>query len=181
MLEDGEENEAQSHAGGAAEDEEGDEVEMSREEETFHEAEAVAQTCEQRAKEASDRLSAAMVRIEEPFVCYQLYWVDGLGKSVEDLEAVAAAGVSLRAVIKGTIDSQTTSEVASDIHVGPGLPVAASSGDDQSTALFASIQAACKVAGWDSKLALTVAIEAHLPPSLPGKYYKYNFTFYSLQ
>ena len=142
-------------AGGEEEEEE---VELSKEEEGFQAATARLQTCEAKVKATGEALAAATAAIEEPFVCYQAYWVEGMGGSVEAVEGVAGGGVAIRAAVWGRV---------------PLPPPAAGDADAASPvvppALYAGLKAASQAAGWDSKLCLLTTLEVELPPSPEGK------------
>lgn len=142
----------------AAGEEEEEEVELSKEEESFRTATTRLQTCEAKAQATKEALAAATAAIEEPFVCYQAYWVDGIGSSVEVVEGVAGGGVAIRAAVWGRVPPPP----AGDSDASAASPVAP-------PALYAGLKAASQAAGWDSKLSLLTTLELELPPSPEGK------------
>lgn len=162
-------------------------MELSREEEMAIEAEAHAQDAEAREQEAARKLQEAEATMQEPFVCYQSYWVSGLGMSVEAVRGLAEAGVAPRAVVwaKALPGTETQEGAAAVAATGTppapepssaaitGAAGAADAGavpeEEQAPELFLAVRAATQAAGWDDKFALTVALETQLPPSPPGE------------
>ena len=175
--------------GGAAAGLEGDgeEVELSREEEMAIEAEAHAKDAEAREQEAARKLQEAEATMQEPFVCYQSYWVSGLGMGVEAVYGLAEAGVAPRAVVWAKALPSTETQEGAVGNAATGTPpapepssavVAGAAGvadasaapeEEQVPELFLAVRAATQAAGWDDKFALTVALETQLPPSPPGE------------
>ena len=141
-----------------------EEVELSKEEEDFQAAKATLEGCEAAFKAASETLGQTNKDMEEEFVCYQAYWVDGLGASVDAIAGVAAAGVPVRASIWGKASPAFAPPEApsSDSELPPAAPLA-------SPELFSGLKAAVQKAGWNSDLSHLTTLEVELPPSPPGE------------
>lgn len=55
--------------------------------------------CEAAARTANQKLAAGQAAMDQPYVHYQPYWVEGMGESGEAVLAAAEAGVPLRAAV----------------------------------------------------------------------------------
>jgi hypothetical protein len=140
------------------EPEEGEERELSREEEGFQAAEKKLRDTEQRASEAAEKLAASQAAMVQPFVRYQAYWVEGLGSTLPAVQAVTASGsVPLRAAVYARAPPPRAryGEPPPEEHPAPEL--------------FSALKAASQQAEWDSPLCLMVALEVELPPTPAGE------------
>ena len=143
-----------------ADDEE--EVELSKEEEEFQGATSRLQDSEAAAKAAREALETVTAAMEQPFVHYQAYWVDGVGASVEAVEGIAAAGLPIRAAVWGHVAPPPPPEPSDDEAAPPAAaPI-------EPPSLYAGLKAASQKSGWDSNLCLLTTLEIELPPSPEG-------------
>lgn len=145
------------------------ERELSKEEEQHGNAEAAVQAAEARAKQAGEKLEAAMVTMEQKYVHYQPYWVEGLGTTAEAVLAAAEAGVPLRGAIWAHVAPGSKPAGEGE---PPPAPPAEGAGEGLDTPppppipapeLWAALKEAARTAGWDDVAGRLVALEIELP------------------
>jgi hypothetical protein len=137
---------------------------LSKEEEDFQAAKVTLEGCEATAKVAAEALSKCNLDMEQEFVCYQAYWVDGLGTSADAISGVAASGVPVRASVWAKV-TPSAPPPPPEGGEAPSTPPVTS----EPPALFSDLKTAVQKAGWDSDLCLLTTLEVELPPSPVGK------------
>lgn len=131
---------------------------------------------EAHAKEANEKLAAAMVTMEQRFTHYQPYWVEGLGGDVGQVLGAAEAGVPLRGAVWVHVDPDAPApgQPAPGAEGGAGPVGPAAGGEGQEApipapppvppALWSELRQAAGAADWDGVAGRLVTLELELPP-----------------